>query len=49
MAKHMLYLLVLTGFGVLNLTFCIERCLHVGLESKEVTRVQCKWKSYYTY
>lgn len=31
-AKHMLRLLVLMGFGVLNLTFYIEKCLHVGLQ-----------------
>lgn len=35
-AKHMLHLLVITGFGVLNRTFYIEGCLHDGLVYKKI-------------
>lgn len=46
-AKHMLHLLVLTGFGVLNLAFYIERCLHVGLVYKKIVEYSESERGYY--
>lgn len=48
-AKHTLHLLVLTCFGILNLTFYIERCLHVGLQCKKIVEDSENERSYYIY
>lgn len=45
----MLHLLLLTGFGVLNLNFYIERCLHDGLVYKKIVECSESERGYYIY
>lgn len=45
----MLHLLVITGFGVLNLFFSIERCLYDGLVYQKIVEYSESERGYYIY